>query len=57
MRAAKRENRCGIKDGKMSIVDWGEVVFLTMVAIVGISGVLKVLFVDKKIKQLSNSFL
>jgi len=32
----------------MSIVDWGQVLFLTIVAIVGIGGMIKVLFMDKK---------
>ena len=57
MRATKRENRYRIKDGKMSIVDWGQVVFLTIVAIIGIGGMIKFYLWIKKTKQLSSSFL
>ena len=32
----------------MSIVDWGQVIFLAIVALAGIGGMIKVLFLDKK---------
>ena len=31
----------------MSLLDWGQVIFLAIVALVGVGGMIKVLFFDK----------
>jgi hypothetical protein len=32
----------------MTMVDWGETLFLVIVILVGVGGMIKVLFIDKK---------
>ena len=32
----------------MSIVDWGQVIFLAIVVLAGVGGMIKVLFMDRK---------
>jgi hypothetical protein len=51
MWTTKRENRQRVKGRNMSIVDWGQVIFLAIVVLAGVGGMIKVLFIDKKEKD------